>query len=42
MGLDEATIYAVVTQWRFKPGIKDGRAVAVRAQFEINFRLPEK
>jgi TonB family protein len=42
LGLDQAAIYEVIAQWRFKPGMKDGKAVAVRAQFEINFRLPEK
>ncbi len=40
LGLDERAIYTVVTQWKFKPGMKDGKRVAVRAQFEVVFRLP--
>ncbi len=42
LGLDERALITVVTQWKFKPGMKDGKLVAVRAQFEVAFRLPEK
>lgn len=28
-----------VQQWRFKPGLKDGRPVPVLATFEVNFRI---
>lgn len=38
MGLDEKAIEAV-SKWRFRPGYKDGRAVAVAANVEVNFRL---
>jgi TonB family protein len=37
-GLDENAIYAV-SQWRFRPGTKDGNPVTVAAQVEVNFRL---
>jgi TonB family protein len=38
MGLDEKAIEAV-SQWRFRPGYKDGRPVPVQANVEVNFRL---
>jgi periplasmic protein TonB len=38
MGLDEKAIEAV-QKWKFKPGLKGGAAVAVRATIEVNFRL---
>ena len=37
MGLDEKAIEAV-KQWRFEPGMKNDKAVAVRATIEVNFR----
>jgi periplasmic protein TonB len=38
LGLDEKAIEAV-TKWRFRPSMKDGKAVAVSANVEVNFRL---
>jgi TonB family protein len=37
-GLDEKALDAV-TQWKFQPGTRDGLAVPVVAQIEVNFRL---
>lgn len=37
-GLDEKAIEAV-SQWKFRPGMKDGKAVAVQAAIEVNFQL---
>jgi outer membrane biosynthesis protein TonB len=36
--LDENAIEAV-SQWHFKPGLKDGRPVKVAATIEVNYRL---
>jgi periplasmic protein TonB len=38
LGLDEKAMEAV-RQWKFKPGYKDGKPVAVAATVEVNFRL---
>ncbi len=38
LGLDEKAMEAV-TQWRFKPAIKDGAPVTVIANIAVNFRL---
>ena len=38
MGLDQKAIEAV-QQWRFQPGLKDGKPVPVSANLEVNFRL---
>ena len=37
-GLDERAIEAI-NKWRFKPGAKDGAAVTVAANIEVNFKL---
>jgi len=37
-GLDEQGVKAV-QQWKFRPGVKEGQPVSVRAQIEVNFRL---
>jgi TonB family protein len=38
LGLDEKAIEAVV-QWKFRPGLEDGKPVTVTANVECNFRL---
>jgi len=38
MGLDEKAIEAV-SQWLFRPGMRDGRPVVVKAQIEVAFHL---
>ena len=38
MGLDEKAV-AAVRNWRFQPAMKDGHAVAVQVNIEVNFRL---
>jgi TonB family protein len=37
-GLDEAAVKAM-KQWEFKPGTKDGKAVAVRVEIDMAFTL---
>jgi TonB family protein len=38
LGLDEKAIEAV-SQWRFKPGTKDGKPITLRTEVEVDFRL---
>jgi TonB family protein len=38
LGLDEKAIEAV-SRWKFRPAMKGGKAVAVQANIEVNFRL---
>jgi protein TonB len=40
-GLDEKAIEAV-SQWKFRPGMKDGVPVYVVATVEVNFQLQKK
>jgi TonB family protein len=37
-GLDDRAI-ATVKKWEFEPGTKDGKAVPVRVEIEMSFRL---
>ena len=37
-GLDRQAV-AAMKQWQFKPGMKDGKAVAVRVHIEMTFTL---
>ena len=38
LGLDDKALQAI-SQWKFKPGAKDGQPVPVMATIEVNFRL---
>jgi periplasmic protein TonB len=38
MGLDEEAV-AAISQWKFKPGMKDGKPVPVQVQIVVTFRL---
>jgi protein TonB len=38
-GLDEKAVECV-QKWHFKPGMRNGEPVSVKATVEINFRLP--
>jgi TonB family protein len=38
LGLDEKALEAI-SQWKFKPGTKDGYPVPVMATIQVNFRL---
>ena len=39
LGLDEKALEAV-QQWRWKPGLKDGKPTDVSATLYVTFRLP--
>jgi TonB family protein len=39
-GLDAKAI-AAVTQWRFRPAQRDGRAVSVAATIDVQFQMPK-
>jgi periplasmic protein TonB len=41
MGLTESAVEAI-QQWKFKPGTKNGKEVAVAVNIEINFNLGKK
>ncbi len=38
-GLDESAIRTIAEEWRFQPGTLNGKAVDVKAQIEVSFRL---
>jgi TonB family protein len=38
-GLDESAINTIATKWKFKPGMKDGKAVDVWAYIEVVFTI---
>ena len=38
-GLDEKAVECL-QKWRFKPGMRNGEPVPIKATVEINFRLP--
>lgn len=40
LGLDEKAVDAV-SNWRYRPGVKDGRAVPVRINVDVPFRLSQ-
>jgi TonB family protein len=38
LGLDENAV-ETISQWHFKPGLKDGQRVPIAATIEVNFKL---